>query len=586
MPKCASAWHLSSSGSNVFLIFRGASGTGIWNCGNFREQANSRARRFLPRFAFASLLEPSIIVSHARLSSQLHCVLGVLLLAICSTSSVSAGGVTVITHGFNSNVTDWIIPMAGKMGGYPGFPGTTYSCYEVSITRNGSGQYVTTASLIAGPAPLLIDSGEIVVKLDWSTLSSLGGPSTTTIAQVAAGALLSTTLIPEMGGRPLAELPLHLIGHSRGGSVITEMARLLGAQGIWVDQVTTLDPRPVSAFGDASVTSWSNVLFADNFWQDMGDGLIVPNGQSVFGAYNRKLLNLSGGYSSSHSDVHLWYHGTIDLATPTSDTQANITASQRSTWWTAPEMSGAATGFFYSLIGGGDRLSNLEPAGTGTGMIRDGFNKNWDLGGGLAANRTALPANAGLWPNAIRFDLINTNTVAAGESFDVALYHQEGTGGGGGIGLEIFLDADFNPYNGNETAVDQEMLSRTGTGTVSLNALNPIVDATVVPPGTYAVCARLNGDGYTRYLYAPQLLVVTPSLQAPSIDAASLALSGGVMHFNVLGFPGQLVTVEASSNLTDWAPLQTHTFTGTVWVFTDANAGNFTRRFYRAALGP
>ena len=87
-------------------------------------------------------------------------------------------------------------------------------------------------------------------------------------------------------------------------------------------------------FGDASVTSWSNVLFADNFWQTMGDGTFVPNGQSVFGAYNRKLLNLSGGYSSSHSDVHLWYHGTIDLATPATDTQATITATQRSTWWT------------------------------------------------------------------------------------------------------------------------------------------------------------------------------------------------------------------------------------------------------------
>ena len=119
-----------------------------------------------------------------------------------------------------------------------------------------------------------------------------------------------------MGGRPLAELPLHLVGHSRGGSVVTEMARLLGAQGVWVDQVTTLDPRPVSALGDAAVTTYTNVLFADNFWQTMGDGLIVPNGQFVFGAYNRKLLDLNGGYSSSHSDVHLWYHGTIDLATP------------------------------------------------------------------------------------------------------------------------------------------------------------------------------------------------------------------------------------------------------------------------------
>ena len=55
--------------------------------------------------------------------------------------------------------------------------------------------------------------------------------------------------------------------------------------------VTTLDPRPVAQFGDAAVTSWVNVLYADNFWQNMGDGLFVPNGQAVFGAYNRHLLD-------------------------------------------------------------------------------------------------------------------------------------------------------------------------------------------------------------------------------------------------------------------------------------------------------
>jgi hypothetical protein len=510
---------------------------------------------------------------------------GALLFALCSIGSVSAGGVTVITHGFNSNVTDWIIPMAGKVGGYPGFPGTTYSCYQISITRNGSGQYVAAATFLAGTAPLLTDSGEIVVKLDWSTLSS-GGTPTTTIAQTAVNALLATNLIPEMGGRPLAELPLHLIGHSRGGSVITEMARLLGAEGVWVDQVTTLDPRPVTQFGDASVTSWANVLFADNFWQTMGDGVFVPNGQSVFGAYNRKLLNLSGGYSSSHSDVHLWYHGTIDLATPASDTQATITASQRSAWWTAAEMSGAAAGFFYGLIGGGDRLSNLEPAGAGNGRISDGFNKNWDLGGGVAANRTDLPANAGLWPNAILFALANASSVAAGESFDTTLYFQAGASAAGNIDIEIFLDVDFNPYNGNEIDVNEQTLSRTGTSAVSFNTLSATVNAAAVSPGSYSVCARLNDGVRTRYLYAPQLLVVTPSLQPPSIDGASLVFNGGVMRFNVHGFPGQRVTIMASSDLVNWVPLETHTLKGTIWEFMDADAGNFARRFYRAALAP
>ncbi len=513
-------------------------------------------------------------------------IFSALLLAFFPTSFVHAGGVTIITHGFNSNVTDWIIPMAGKVPAYPGFPGATYSCYEISITRNGSGQYVAAATFLGGAVPLITDSGEILVKLDWSTVSSIGGASSTQVAQAAVNALLATDLIPEMGGRPLGELPLHLVGHSRGGSVITEMARLLGAQGVWVDQVTTLDPRPVSQFGDAAVTSWANVFFADNFWQNMGDGIIVPNGQSVFGAYNRKLLDLNGGYSSAHSDVHLWYHGTVDLATPASDTQATITATQRGTWWTATEMSGTAAGFLYSLIGGGDRLSNIEPAGTGNGRINDGFNKNWDLGGGLAPNRTALPANAGLWPNPIRFALAGTNTVPAGQSFGVSLYHQAGASAAGNIDIGIRVDPDSNPYNGNEIEIAQQMLPRTGTSMVLFDALNVTTDAETVSPGSYRLCARLNDGSRTRYLYAPGTLVVTPSLEAPTVDAASLTLSDGVMRFDVHAFPGQEVTVMASSDLVNWLPLQTHTFTGTVWEFVDADAGNFDARFYRAALVP
>jgi hypothetical protein len=518
-------------------------------------------------------------------NSNCRWFIGALVVLLCSAGSLGAAGVTIITHGFASNVTDWIIPMAGRVGEYPGFPGETYSCYQISITRNSSGQYLSSATLIAGPPPLVTDSGEIVVKLDWSSVSG-GGTSTTIVAQAAVNALLSTTLIPEMGGRRLAELPLHLVGHSRGGSVVTEMARLLGAEGVWVDQVTTLDPRPVPQFGDAGVTSWANVLFADNLWQTMGDGTFVPNGQSVFGAYNRKLLSLSGGYSSPHSDVHLWYHGTIDLATPTSDTQASITATQRSTWWTAAEMSGAAAGFFWSRIGGGNRLSDLEPAGVGNGRIRDGFNKHWELGGGVAANRTALPANAGAWPNAIVFAHGESGTVAAGESFEARLYYQAGASAAGAAELGIFLDPDTNPYNGNEQAVHQAMLSRTGTGAVSLGSFAVAIDAAAVPPRSYAVFARLQDGARTRYLYAQQRLIVTPSTQPPAIDRSSVTLSDGVMRFDVHGFPGQEVTVLASTDLRRWIPVATRTFNGTIWHFADADAGKFPRRFYRAVLAP
>lgn len=102
-----------------------------------------------------------------------------------------AAGVTLVTHGFNSSVDGWIVPMVGRMAHYPALPGTNSSCYQISITRNAQTQYVASASFIGGVSPLVADSGEILIKLDWSTLSSFGGASSTIIANATVNALLA-----------------------------------------------------------------------------------------------------------------------------------------------------------------------------------------------------------------------------------------------------------------------------------------------------------------------------------------------------------------------------------------------------------
>jgi hypothetical protein len=523
--------------------------------------------------------------TRCQLATREGCLLALAAGALlCFGPTVHGAGVTVITHGFNGNVTDWVIPMGDKIPHYRGFPGSNSTSYQISITRSGSA-YTNTQSFLDGVSPVMSDSGEIVIALDWSSISGWPGPSTALIATNAALALLSTNLIPELAGRPLAQLPLHLVGHSRGASVMAELARILGAQGVWVDHLTTLDPYPLSLDGDPAMAIYANVLFTDDYWQNID----VPKGQALPGAYNRQLTALTGGYpaGSSHSDTHLWYHGTVDLNTPTGDNSALITSTERPLWWTATEAAGTNAGFLYSLIGGGNRLTNLEPAGAGKGHVVDGFNKLWDLGAGVAANpatnRTRLSLNNGSWPNLIQLNLTGSTRVSVDDSIPLAFYYQYGATTSAVASIRFCLDADANPYNGNEIVLFEGQLPGTGVSNVFYAAMNLALNPAVVAPGTYSVFGRIADGTHTRYLYAPQKVSLGPSRLAPSLIAERV--QAGQMQFAVAGFPGQTLIIQASTDLTHWVPLQTNTLAGTSLSFVDTSSPSLPQRYYRALLG-
>lgn len=496
---------------------------------------------------------------------------------------VMAGGVTLITHGFNSDVDSWIVPMQERVAQYSGLSPTNTACYEITITQNGQGQYVSAATFLSGTNPLAAASGEILIKLNWSTLSGLGGPSTITVANAAANALLATNLIPALGGRPLVELPLHVVGHSRGASVVAELSRLLGAQGIWVDHLTGLDPVPVSSFGDPAMKLYANILYVDNYWQNLRV-FLDPQGQSLPGAYNRKLTDLSGAAFSAHSDVHLWYHGTIDLNATNTVDGATITTTERQNWWESAEQRGTNAGFRLSLIGGGNRLSSAEPAGGGNGRISDGFNRNYALGGGLNTNRTTLPVNSGAWPNPILLTHNATNPLPAGAPFALTLHHQSGTNLATNVTWQVFLDRDANPWSGNETLLHQEILAGTGTNATAAATRTAHPDATVVSPGSYRVLTKLSQSGRSRYLYAPVPAVLTTSTNAPAL--ASIGVTNGVFQWRVSAFAGQTVVTEASTNLEHWIAFATNMISGNGFDLVDTNAAGTPARFFRAALQP
>jgi hypothetical protein len=460
--------------------------------------------------------------------------LTIVALALCLTASIAGGaGVTIITHGLNGDVDGWITGMAEVIPDYLRFPGTNSTCYEMYFVPSGT-NYSPAATNVSGPAPALTDSGEIIVKLDWRQLADGDSFNTKQVANLVVPALLNTNFIPQLGGHALVELPLHLVGHSRGGSLICEMSRLLGTNGVWVDHVSTLDAHPLrdplfplDAFKysavDAPARTYQNVLFADSYWQDIDS---VVHGLAVPGAYVRKLENLDGGYGDNtiigddHSDVHLWYHGTIDWRIPTSDTETNLDSSERQVWWTPYEARGTNTGFLYSLIGGGNRQSMDEPAGTGSGPINNGFNQYWDLGSGTVSNRTTLSTNYGNWPNLIRLNRTTTNAVAQGQSMGLRFYYQWAKPGTSNALADFYLDTDHNPFNSNQTFLAEVALPGTTAASVGLVTTNLVLDTTNATVGSHTIFAAIRGGGRTRFLYAPETVDVvstSPSLVPPTL---------------------------------------------------------------------
>jgi len=245
-------------------------------------------------------------------------------------------GVTIITHGFEDDTTGWVSTMADAIANRAGGK-SVVAIYTLNVGLD-SNNNLAVLGLVhqAGTSTVTsASSGETIIKLNWSTVSD-GTYSTVQVGDVVAAWLMATPSGSMAGLPALDELPIHLIGHSRGASLNTEIAGDLGEHNIWVDQFTSLDPHPVDggsnnplgvSFGDEPMITWSNIVFADDYWRTNGNGdSIDPNGLPVAGAFTQSLAaSVQADFvDSAHSSVHAWYFGTIDLHASSDSAGINI----------------------------------------------------------------------------------------------------------------------------------------------------------------------------------------------------------------------------------------------------------------------
>ena len=243
---------------------------------------------------------------------------------------------TVVTHGYQlgGKMPDWPYALADAIARRVAAQGGEEG--EVLVYEGSSGELVPCQESWC----TAVGSAHTVIVFDWADDSNESGSG---FSEAAAEALFAGLVTWSQGDAPVVDLSrLHLIGHSRGAVVNSEVAERLVAAGFPApDQVTTLDPHDSGgAFVEAGtvpegglddydvnqehpeydchaqsttpgVCSWVGTGFHDNYWQDDSNCFFLdPEGRELYGVANFNQNSLDDPFC--HSDTHRWYLLTAD----------------------------------------------------------------------------------------------------------------------------------------------------------------------------------------------------------------------------------------------------------------------------------
>lgn len=316
-----------------------------------------------------------------------NCLLRIIDASDNNTRDVSAAAftiapsvTTVIIHGFSFNLPflrpDWIWTMA-----------------EALARRTGAIVYTLRDGRIEEePARSVAGGADRVVVMDWIAESDF---ATLGFSEGAGDALAALLLKGAQEGKWRLD-NLHFIGHSRGAIVASECLQRLEAWTSSADKLppnlsidtnihfTTLDAHPwdnlqgdhigdpftaedyrvnklINPAGQPAdaVVCWKNVGYADNYWH-RGAGL---NGleQITAGQYRLDLSETTQNYHGmSHSNVHAWYHGTVDYAAEEDGDGAEIDIDN--TWY--PNQQRTTLGYNFSKAVAGNMATIATQPGS------------------------------------------------------------------------------------------------------------------------------------------------------------------------------------------------------------------------------
>jgi hypothetical protein len=148
----------------------------------------------------------------------------------------------------------------------------------------------------------------------------------------------------------------------------------------------------------------------------------------------------------------------------------------------------------------------------------------------------------------------------------------------GGPNPEVALNFDFRPDGTLRVLVPAGLTITNGSsfGLISYYSVAGAFPSVELPSLPSSLVWKLVYDQYALTL---QAVPAPPSVSNPHF------LAGGGFQFTFSGPNAPNYTIETSTNLVDWVPVQTNSpFNGSV-SFVDTTATNYSRRFYRGKIG-